>query len=504
MSDTTTYLIDKCGYVVHKWNGKYRPGLSVYLLPNGKLLKSGFDKTSPFSTSGGGFIEIQDWDGNVEWRYKLSSQEECQHHDIKMMPNGNILAIVYENKTFDEVQIAGRDPESFNKYFWSEKIKELRPIGKDSAEVVWEWKVWDHLVQDFDVERTNYAKVELHPELIDVNLYSSAKQRDWHHMNSVDYNPKFDQILLSSRHYNEIWVIDHSTTTAEAAGHDGGKYGKGGDLLYRWGNPQSYRHGSDENQQLFYQHNAHWIPDGLPYAGSILLFNNLNGPIEARYSSVDIIKTPVDDEGYYNSELPYGPASAEWKYTAPNPTDFFAINLSGAQILPNGNFLICSGAIGKFFEITAQKEIVWEYISPIGMGGIVEQGKDPKLSNNVFRCTFYPADYSAFDGKDLNRKGIIENLNENSNGCTLFVSVNEHVNENRTQIYPNPAVNYLNITTDSPNYIIEIYDAKGEKRLVKVDETSIDTSELENGIYFVKLISKTKLSTTFSKFIIWR
>jgi hypothetical protein len=37
-----------------------------------------------------------------------------------------------------------------------------------------------------------------------------------------------------------LWVIDHQTTTAQAASHTGGRYNKGGDLLYRWGNPQTY------------------------------------------------------------------------------------------------------------------------------------------------------------------------------------------------------------------------------------------------------------------------
>ena len=138
MLDSTTYLIDKCGYVVHKWNGHHLPGLSVYLLPNGKLLKTGMDKTSPFSNGGGGgFIEIQNWDGTIEWSYKISTPTECQHHDVKYLPNGNILVIVYDLKNFNEIKKAGKDTSSFHNEFWSEKIRELRPIGNDSAVVVW-------------------------------------------------------------------------------------------------------------------------------------------------------------------------------------------------------------------------------------------------------------------------------------------------------------------------------------------------------------------------------
>ena len=67
--------------------------------------------------------------------------------------------------------------------------------------------------------------------------------------------------------FSEFWIIDHGTTTAQAAGHTGGRRGRGGDLLYRWGNPRAYRAGTKADRKLFAQHNAHWIPKGLPGAG---------------------------------------------------------------------------------------------------------------------------------------------------------------------------------------------------------------------------------------------
>jgi len=165
---------------------------------------------------------------------------------------------------------------------------------------------------------------------------------------------------------SEIFVIDHSTTTDEAAGHSGGRSGKGGDILYRWGNPQVYRAGNASDQKLFAQHDATWIEPGLVGAGNIMVFNNGQGRPDGRYSSVDVIVPPIDESGHYTL-IPgsaYGPKEADWIYTDENKPDFFSQNISGAQRLPNGNTLICSGTVGTIFEVSPAKRIVWKYIYP--------------------------------------------------------------------------------------------------------------------------------------------
>ena len=104
-------------------------------------------------------------------------------------------------------------------------------------------------------------------------------------MNAIDYNPDLDQIALSVRGNSEVWIIDHSTTTAEAAGHSGGKRGKGGDLLYRWGNPLTYRAGTASDQRYFQQHDVEWVRPGYPGAGNLTCYNNGLG--RGNYSTVD-------------------------------------------------------------------------------------------------------------------------------------------------------------------------------------------------------------------------
>ena len=177
------------------------------------------------------------WDGADAWTYVYSGG--VAHHDIEVLPNGNVLMIVRETKPAAEAIAQGRDPDLLAEgELWTVFIIEVEPTGPTSGNIVWEWRAWDHLVQDHDPTQNNFAGVGVHPELIDINYFDPTRpaERDWRHANAVDYNEEFDQIVLSVRHFSEFWVIDHSTTTEEAAGHSGGDRGRGGDLLYRWGN----------------------------------------------------------------------------------------------------------------------------------------------------------------------------------------------------------------------------------------------------------------------------
>jgi hypothetical protein len=235
---------------------------------------------------------------------------------------------------------------------------------------------------------------------VDINYNVVAGQRanaDWTHFNAVDYNPDLDQVLVSLRNFGEIWIIDHSTTTKEAAGTTGGRSGKGGDLIYRWGNPRVYRGGTAEDQRLYGQHNVHWIPKGLAGAGHLLVYNNGDTRPGGRYSSVEEIVLPALSNGRYplGPDKKYGPDRSVWSYSAPTPTDFYSANISGAQRLPNGNTLICAGAPGIVFEITPEKKIVWQYNLP-GFGG-----RGGQNARNVFRAYRFAADSPALAGKSL-------------------------------------------------------------------------------------------------------
>ena len=62
-----------------------------------------------------------------------------------------------------------------------------------------------------------------------------------------------------------------------------------------------------------------------------------------------------------------------------------------AQRLPNGNTLITESSFGRFFEVTSQGEIVWEYINPI-FGKSFFGGPPTSVSNQVFRALRYSAE----------------------------------------------------------------------------------------------------------------
>ena len=265
--------------VIRTWHCTSNPGFVAYLLADGSILRPCTYPGGAFYGGGlGGRIQKYDADGDLVWDFLFSTYQYAQHHDVAGMPNGNVLLIAWERKTPQEVIAAGR----VNTYgeMWPTAIFEVEPSGPTGGNVVWEWHLWDHLIQDADQTKENYGVVGDHPELMDVNLgeVSGIGGGDWDHANALDYHPELDQIVFSSHYLDEFYIIDHSTTTAEAAGHTGDLSGMGGDILYRWGNPQNYRAGDEGDRVFFIVHGANWIDPGSPGAGNILVFNNGDRP----------------------------------------------------------------------------------------------------------------------------------------------------------------------------------------------------------------------------------
>ena len=273
---TFSFLVNKEGQVVHIWESELN-SMNSYLQPNGNLIRLERDPDFPTFAAGGqaGRIREYNWDGDLLWDFEYANETELLHHDIEIMPNGNVLGISYEVVPAEEAIALGMDPEKVPKAgIWLDKIVEIKPERPNGGTVVWEWHMKDHLVQDMFPDKKNYGKISEHPRKINLNIPSSEaggppmteKQieefkkkgfmtsnasvdnqgSDISHTNAIAYNPQLDQIAISVPGFNEIYVVDHSTSTEEAKGESGGRWGQGGELLYRWGNPQNYGRGGEE------------------------------------------------------------------------------------------------------------------------------------------------------------------------------------------------------------------------------------------------------------------
>ncbi|MEE8146388.1 MAG: aryl-sulfate sulfotransferase, partial [Longimicrobiales bacterium] len=432
------YLIDMQGEVVHRWDAELPPGEWAYLLDSGNLLRSSRVPDNPRFRGGGlgGRIQELDWESNVVWDFTLADDYQTSHHDMQPLPNGNLLLICWEHRFAEDVLEFGRDPAVVGEGgLWPDAILEIEPTRPEGGKIVWEWHAWDHLIQDFDSKARNHGLVADHPERIDINAdhrrqrpltaAEIAKEReieeqmrglgyvggdedededaasdqnrnkptDWLHVNAVDYHAEYDLIVMSTPRMNEIWVIDHSTTTRQAAGKSGGRWGHGGDLLYRWGNPRNYGAGEDSDRRLYSQHNPQWLPAREPGDLRLLVFNNGRQRPDGDYSSVDELVLPFDPErGFLRDEgAAFGPAEAAWTYS--DPDNFFAPFISGMQRLPNGNTLICAGPTGRVFEVTPDGRVVWDYLNPHG-GDVTP---DSQAGNTdpiaIFRATRIPKDH---------------------------------------------------------------------------------------------------------------
>lgn len=355
-----TQLLDPAGVVVHQWPGG--GNLTSHVAPDGSLLRGRQATAIPVPGQTGGIQRIA-FDGTVQWDYPISGPFYYGHHDLEPMPNGNVLVIVWERYTVADAIAQGRDPALITGTDWlPDGLIELRPTGPTTADIVWEWHLIDHVIQDFDATKPNFGVVANHPELLDINYPPvQLSDGDYNHANGIDYDPVHDLIAISSRAQDEVYIIDHSTTTAEAAGHTGGARGRGGDILWRWGNPEAYRAGTLQDRQLDGQHDPRFVPPGYPGAGNLTVFNNRHTPTA---SAVYELVLPKDTAGNLMLDPvsgTYGPAAPSWVFAEPG---FFSNVTSSAERLPNGNTLICSGTQNRVFEVTPAGQTVMSFVHP--------------------------------------------------------------------------------------------------------------------------------------------
>ena len=385
---TMTYLIDNDGQVVNVWKANNPTGQVAMLLDDGSLLRTAAPQSQWMQGGGaGGMVELYSWSGERLWQYTHLSITARAHHDVEVLPNGNILMLVWESHSRDEAIAQGRPSARLTENaLWSERVIEVKRTGPTTGEVVWSWSSWDHMIQDVDPSKPNYGVVADNPERININ--AGGTRSDWLHANSVRYNAKRDEVMISIHNLNEIWIISR----------------KSGDIVYRYGNPMNYKRGTQQNQVLFGQHDARWLTDT-----RVMIFNNGNGRFGGNGSSVDEIDLPLNEDGTYRRDptSAFAPAAPIVVYPPTISTSFYAQNISGATRLPNGNTLSCLGPSGVLVESTPDGDEVWRYVNPVGMNGVVSQGQTPR-NNMVFKTYRYGLDHPAFAGRTLTPRGRLE------------------------------------------------------------------------------------------------
>ncbi|PCJ27477.1 MAG: hypothetical protein COA96_02975 [SAR86 cluster bacterium] len=308
ISSNTSYLIDDFGEVMHQWESTSSPKLSAYLLASGNLLRTGNVATGFFDSGGkGGAIEELDWDGNTVWNFEYSDEDKTLHHDIELLPNGNILALSWEDRG----------------NIWAEVIVEIEKTGSDQGEVVWRWDIFDHLDE--------------------LGLNSdSATTEDWIHLNSIDYNHASNQILVSSRSHDQIWLINKDDGSVAAI----------------------------SSVQLSGQHDAKWIDDKNAES-NITVFDN-----------GDSFSRALELNSAMNSVVfSYGNNDSEF---------FYSSRISSVQRLANNNTFICSGIDGLIIEIDSAGNKLREYVNAFG-------GNSPVgIQTDLFRAEKYPTGYTPY------------------------------------------------------------------------------------------------------------
>ena len=177
----------------------------------------------------------------------------------------------------------------------------------------------------------------------------------WPLLNSLFELPD-GNIMTCSPWTDNIIIIDKAT----------------GDVKWRWG-----------KGIISYPHNPSLLDNG-----NILLFDN------GRYGP-----TPTHSRVI---EVNLSTGEIEWEYKAENPVDFYSSYIGGCERLPNGNTLICEGAMGRFFEVTPGGELAWEYIVPFYARHTPStglRGKDFGFSNATLQAHRYGLDYPGLRGK---------------------------------------------------------------------------------------------------------
>jgi len=318
----TEYLIDMNGLVVHTWPVTHA-NVSE-LLPNGNLL----------THNDGYWLEEIRPDGTIEWRWDGHDGLALKtHHDFCNVNGDEIVHLATKLEPVKRgFYFEGKEPACMQ----TDQVLRINREG----DILWQFSLSEHIDELCELSGLTLPI----PHAVETeDGYREVGRADWAHTNTVEVLPptplgdrdarfREGNVLLSFRALDIIAIIDPRKES----------------FVWAWG-----------LGVLDGQHQPTMLDNG-----NILLFDN------GSYRGYSLVREIEPDSG-----------EVVWEYS--NGNKFFSPFRSGVQRLPNGNTLITECDAGHIFEVTHEKEIVWDFYSPF-----VAQGPN-HLGKRMHRSTRY-------------------------------------------------------------------------------------------------------------------
>jgi len=367
-------LVDMNGTEVKLWKGLH--GFPNKVFPGGYVLGHTGERPNAFGLQDQIDLVQVDFDGKIVWKFDqwefIEDPGEApqwmarQHHDYQRQGN----PVGYYAPGMDPLVDRGNTWVLCHRNVFEKKITDKRLLDDVILEVtwegdvVWEWHCSDHFDElDFSEEAKNI--LSRNPNMVPCG----GGMGDWMHINSMsllgpnklfdagDHRFHPDNIIWDSRESNIFAIVSRKT----------------GEIVWKIGPDYNGTKALRDLGWMIGQHHAHMVPRGLPGEGNILVYDNGGwaGYGAPNPGSPTGIKNALRD---YSRVVEFDPTTLEivWQHTPKeagllHPTDsnrYYSPFISSAQRLPNGNTLITEGSGGRIIEVTADHELVWEYISP--------------------------------------------------------------------------------------------------------------------------------------------
>jgi hypothetical protein len=273
-----------------------------------------------------------DLNGNILWQApndgKISGDiHEHYNHVFQRLPGGHYMVL---SKKFVWKEIPRTPGKPTVQYiFETDKIN-----GKLSAKVefgtIIEYDKEGHVVWSWDSEKYFTTEDIFYPE---TSVFDITGNDRGAHMNSfvVDENNEF--IYCGFRNYSRIIKIRKAT----------------GEVVDSWGLKMPSGEAREGHNFFLKQHDSHILNDG-----NLAVFNNGDYREPGVPSSVVIFSQPRGDSA---SRIVWQ-FDCNFNSTAHNKS----LRRGNVEELGNGNLLVCMGQAPRIFEVTRNKQVVWEAV----------------------------------------------------------------------------------------------------------------------------------------------